>query len=213
MSERPTLIVMAKTPRLGVGKTRLAAGLGRASALRVNRFLQARTLRRLKGDRRWRLTLLVSPDRDVRQAMPDVWPRSIRRGGQGSGDLGMRLARAFSNIGARPAGVVGTDCPDQDRPRVAAAFRAAGRSGAAIGPTEDGGFWILCVRDARRAAPAFARVRWSSPHACPDMTRALENILRKRVAIVERLRDIDEAEDWRAYAQRAVARRVASIGR
>jgi len=208
MSDRPTLFVMAKTPRLGVGKTRLARGMGRAAALRVNRFLQARTMRMLAGDPRWRLLLLVSPDRDIHACAPGVWPRTISRAGQGRGDLGARLARAFARLGRRPAAVIGVDCPDQDRRRVATAFRAGRRFGAALGPTLDGGFWILAVRHARAAAPAFAHVRWSTPHACADMARALGG-----AAYVDTLQDVDEVEDWRAFLQRAATRAGRSSGR
>lgn len=207
MTSRPTLLVMAKSPRLGLGKTRLAAGVGRVAALRINRMLQARTLRRLARDGRWRTVLLVSPDRDVGRAAPGVWPRDVTRAPQGPGDLGARLARAFARLGRSPAAVVGVDCPDQDVPRVAAALRAAARHGAAIGPTIDGGFWILAVRHAARAAPAFARVRWSTAHACADMIAALGGAAR-----VDTLRDVDDADDWRAIAQRAAYRAGRSIG-
>lgn len=207
MNDRPTLFVMAKTPRLGVGKTRLARGMGRAAALRVNRFLQARTMRELVRDPRWRVRLLVSPDRDVRAQAPGVWPQRIARAGQGRGDLGARLARAFAGLGRRPAAVIGVDCPDQNRRGVAAAFRAGRRFRAALGPTLDGGFWILAVRHARAAAPAFSKVRWSTSHACADMARALGG-----AAFVETLQDVDEVEDWRAFLQRAARRAGRSSG-
>lgn len=213
MAERPTLLVMAKTPRLGHGKTRLASSIGAAAALRINRALQARVLRRCR-DPRWRTVLVVAPDRDVRAPLPGVWPRGVSRIGQGDGDLGARLARAFRRFGGKPIAVIGVDCPDTDRLAIAAAFKGAMRRGAAIGPTADGGFWILSVRDARAAAPAFSEVRWSTSHACADMAAALGGAVQVRA-----LTDIDTAEDWRAWAQRrarrprAVEADVASMGR
>lgn len=198
MTSRPTLLVMAKSPRLGVGKTRLAAGVGRVAALRINRLMQTRTLRRLACDPRWRTVLLVAPDADCARRAPGVWPEGLARAPQGRGDLGDRLARAFRRLGRAPAAVVGVDCPDQDARHVAEALAAARRHGAAIGPTLDGGFWILAVRHAARAAPAFARVRWSTSHACADMEAALGGAVR-----VATLRDVDDADDWRAVRQRA----------
>jgi len=207
MSERPTLLVMAKTPRFGHGKTRLARGLGAGAALRINRAMQAATLR-LCRDPRWRTILLVAPDRDLRTRLPGVWPDDLARRAQGRGDLGARLARAFRALGRRPAAVIGVDCPDQDRRAIWAAMRLGLRAGAALGPTTDGGFWILAVRCASAAAPAFGQVRWSSPHACDDMEAALRGAVRTRI-----LADIDEADDWRAYAQRRAMRSAESSAR
>src|SRR5688572_23038451 len=108
---KPTLIIMAKTPRVGVGKQRLAAEVGRVEAWRVARLLHAKTLHAVR-DPRWRTLLCVTPDRDARgDALA-----------QGRGDLGERLARAlapYSNVA-----VIGTDCPLITRALVWRSFRA-----------------------------------------------------------------------------------------
>lgn len=191
----PTLIVMARTPRIGHGKSRLARETGRVETLRINRAMHAHTLR-VAIDARWRTVLAVTPDRDVAAALPGVWPRSVARIGQGGGDLGARMARVMCRTRG-PVAIVGTDCPAMTRADIAAAFAALRRAPAAIGPAEDGGFWTLAARRARDVVHAFAGVRWSTAHAMADV---LEN-LGTHAATLRTLRDVDTLADWRRAAR------------
>ncbi len=199
---RPVLVVMAKTPRLGGGKSRLAHDLGAAQAWRINRFLQARTLQAVGGGR-WETVLAAAPDRDVRARLPGVWDGAacghVRRIGQGGGDLGDRLARRFRAQARGPLAVIGADCPDLTRRHISAAFAALRRAPYAVGPTFDGGFWILAARVPRRAAQAFAHVAWSTPTACADLLAALDG----PAVLLEKLADIDTGADWRGWVQRS----------
>ncbi|HCK83512.1 MAG TPA: hypothetical protein DHW63_03035 [Hyphomonadaceae bacterium] len=189
---KPTLIVLAKAPRIGVGKTRLAAELGRSEAWRINRALQAHTMR-VARDYRWRTLLCVTPDSAVRERF-DVWPSGLPRMRQGAGDLGVRLARALA--GKRRVAIIGTDCPSLTPAHLVQAFTALKRKPFVLGPTHDGGFWLLAARSGRAAARAMDGVRWSSAHAAADVLR---NLGAANVALLPMLRDIDVAADWAAY--------------
>lgn len=191
MTERPTLIVMAKAPRIGLGKTRLAAEIGKIEAWRINRALQARTMRAAR-DGRWETLLCVTPDEAMSLHFPGVWPQSFSRAPQGEGDLGLRLARALAPH-SRVA-VIGTDCRDITRAHIASGFAALRRAPFALGPAHDGGFWLLAARDGAAAAGAMANVRWSTKHAAKDVMR---NLGADKVALLARLRDVDVAGDLR----------------
>jgi uncharacterized protein len=191
MIERPTLIVMAKAPRLGQGKSRLAAELGRVEAWRINRALHAHTLRAVI-DPRWRTLLCVTPDAAVRLDLPWVWPRALERVAQGGGDLGERLARALAR--RRNVAVIGTDCPEISHTHIARAFASLQRAPFVLGPAEDGGFWLLAARSGRAAAKAMTGVRWSTRHAAADITR---NLGARNVVPLATLRDVDIAADLR----------------
>ena len=192
---RPVLAIMARAPRLGQGKSRLAKEIGRAEAWRINRALQALTLARVI-DSRWRVVLVVTPDNARTLALPEVWPRGIERRAQGRGDLGARMARAARR--ERRIALIGTDCPGVTRTHIAAAFRALTRRAVAIGPTEDGGFWIFAARRGAEAARAFAGVRWSSADTLSDV---LGRLGREPAELVT-LRDVDVAADWRVLGRR-----------
>ncbi len=195
MIERPTLIIMAKAPRVGVGKQRLARDIGKTEAWRINRGLHAATLRAAR-DARWRTLLCVTPDRAVSEVI-SVWPPSVARVAQGGGDLGVRLARAMA--GRRTVAVVGTDCPEISVALIAVAFAALKRAPFALGPAHDGGFWLLAARSGDRAARAMTDVRWSTQHAAADVYANLG----AEVAILPTLRDIDTGADLRAVQRSA----------
>jgi glycosyltransferase A (GT-A) superfamily protein (DUF2064 family) len=191
---RPVLIVFAREPGIGVGKSRLARDVGRVEAWRLYRAFSARLLRGLK-DPRWRLVVRLTPDRG-RLNGQTIEP-------QGRGDLGSRLERALRAHARGPVAVIGTDAPDVTPARVAGAFRQARASGAAIGPAEDGGFWILALSPARARRITLSDVRWSSAEAFADTVRALGG----EAAVLETLIDVDDAAALKAWRGRSRARR------
>lgn len=190
---------MARAPAYGVGKTRLARGVGKLEALRINRLLQAQTLR-LATDPRWRTVLAVTPARAAHEYV-SVWPRALTRVPQGGADLGARLARVMGRARGHVA-VIGTDSPGVRARDIAAAFKALGRAPIAIGPSGDGGFWILAARNGAKAARAFAGVRWSSAHTLDDLVARLR-LPHVRVRAHD---DVDDADDWRRLRGRLALR-------
>jgi rSAM/selenodomain-associated transferase 1 len=210
MTDEATLIVMAKAPRVGFGKSRLAAEIGGVEAWRINRALQRRTLREAR-DPRWRTLLCVTPDSAVSLNLPGVWPEEdaghgggVVRIPQGRGDLGARMARALK--GRRRVAMIGVDCPALTRMRVARAFAALKRAPFALGPASDGGFWLIAARDGSEAARGMEGVRWSTRHAARDVVVRLGA---RNVAMLETLADVDTAADLRA--QRSAMRASSGV--
>jgi glycosyltransferase A (GT-A) superfamily protein (DUF2064 family) len=184
---KPTLIVFARSPAIGVGKTRLARDIGAVEAWRVYRAMSTRLLWTLR-DPRWRLVLRLEGKR-----CDPAWPRLLTEP-QGKGDLGARLTRALRAHASAPVAVIGTDAPQVTRARVARAFRA----GDAVGPATDGGFWLLSLRPRRARAASFQDIRWSSVHTLKDTARALGPLAR-----LETLTDVDDG----ASLQEVLSRR------
>lgn len=189
-------MIFAKAPRIGAAKTRLARDIGALAAARVARDLALRTLR-LAADPRWTTCLAVTPDDAC--ALP-LWPASVPRIGQGRGDLGQRMRRALIAAAPRPTLLVGSDIPALAPDHIAAAFRALGSADLVFGPAEDGGFWLVGFSH-RRPLPRrlFDGVRWSSEHALADSLAGLDQ--RHRVALLDRLADLDTVDDLRRWRQ------------
>jgi len=188
-----TLVIFARAARLGQVKQRLARGIGPTAALAFYRRTLVTVLRRLGRDRRWRTVLAVTPDHAA--SMARLWPLKLVRAGQGRGDLGARMARSLARARG-PVCIVGADIPDLEARHVWRAFRALGAAEFVLGPAEDGGYWLIGARCRRLPYALFAKVRWSTAHALAD-TRA--NLRGRRVAMVDRLPDVDDAD---AYQRR-----------
>jgi rSAM/selenodomain-associated transferase 1 len=178
-----TLILFARVPRLGGGKSRLARDIGAVAALRFERLMLARYLRRFGRDRRWRLRLALTPDREARRlgAMP-----------QGRGDLGVRMRRAMAACKPGPVALIGTDIPALNSTYIATAFVILNKYDLVFGPAKDGGFWLV---GARRRMPEFGEVRWSSPYALSDTLANLPKAL--SVGFAATLDDVDDGAAYR----------------
>jgi rSAM/selenodomain-associated transferase 1 len=187
------LILFVRAPALGAGKRRLAREIGDVAALRFERLMIARLLRRLAADRRWRLRIAVTPDTARHRARH--WHRGVEAVGQGTGDIGVRMRRALV---ARPPGrvvLIGADIPGLAARHIGAAFRVLGRNDLVFGPAEDGGFWLVGARRARQLRQLFNGVRWSGPFALADTLAGLPRSV--KVGFVERLEDVDNGEAYR----------------
>ncbi|MCA8888252.1 MAG: TIGR04282 family arsenosugar biosynthesis glycosyltransferase [Parvularculaceae bacterium] len=204
---RGTLIIIVKAPVAGRVKTRLGAALGPARAAAMFRVLSANTLSRASAGP-WRTVLAVDPPGAV-AGFENLWPPRFSRIAQMRGDLGARMAAAFALAPPGPVVIIGADAPGVSARHIRAAFAALAGCDAVFGPAEDGGYWLIGL-SRRRAVPRllggglFKNVRWSSPHALADTLAGLP--ARFRVAMIERLRDLDDGEDFAALGARALRR-------
>jgi uncharacterized protein len=199
MSRRAHLVVMARAPRLGAVKRRLARDIGALAALRFYRRTLAALLRDLGRDPRWTLWLAVTPDRAARSSQGRGRYRVVP---QGRGDLGARMGWFLHNLPPGPVVIVGTDIPDLRRGHIAKAMRALGSHDWVFGPAADGGYWLV---GAARRYPGprdpFACVRWSSAQTLAD---TVANLKGARAAYLEELADIDTGADLARFRSRDV---------
>lgn len=118
---------------------------------------------------------------------------------QSEGDLGERMAAAISarlEEGAARVVLIGTDCPTVSAATVRAAFDALDSGDVVFGPAADGGYYLIGMR--RLHDSLFLGIPWSSERT---LRESLERVRAAglRVALLDVMRDIDTAEDWRAY--------------
>jgi rSAM/selenodomain-associated transferase 1 len=187
------LIIMAKSPRRGRVKRRLASEIGEGEALRFYRSCLSHSLMRLASDPRWVTQLAVAPDQE--SVLP-IFPTlsHVECIAQGDGDLGQRMQRIFSLSPPGPVIIVGGDIPAMRPTHIAHAFRMLGRVDAVLGPARDGGYWLIGMKRSPRALAPFASVRWSTPHALAD---TLANLDGSRIAFAATLSDVDTEQDLR----------------
>lgn len=197
---KPLLVVFARAPQLGQVKRRLARGIGDAAALAFYRWALTRLLRRVARDPRWRTVLAVTPDRTAHGGR--LWPMKLDRHAQGRGDLGGRMARSLRRQRGGPVCIVGADIPDLAAGHIWRAFRALAAADLVFGPAADGGYWLVGARG-RLPHALFAHVRWSTAHALADTLAGLKG---RRVALVDRLADVDDAAAYERWGARQTRR-------
>jgi rSAM/selenodomain-associated transferase 1 len=194
MSES-ALVVFLKYPRPGEVKTRLAAAIGTQPAADLYRALAEQVLEAttpFPGD--YERLVFFDPPESLLE-MRD-WLPGLRLMAQSGLDLGSRMADAFARAyarGARRVAIVGTDALFVSRGTVTEALSALDGADVVIGPTTDGGYYLLALREPR--PELFAEIAWSTP------TVAAQTRARAAGLVVRDLpvgRDVDTLEDLRA---------------
>ena len=166
-SMRPVCILMVKAPRAGAVKTRLAPPLSAEEAASLAACFALDTLRCVSR---------VVPEVVVAYAPPDGRAQLetlfrnddlhwFEQRGEGLGErIESAAAHAFG-LGGGPVIVVGADSPTLPPSFVARAVGAlsASASDVALGPTDDGGSYLVGLR--RAPGGLFRDVAWSTPLA------------------------------------------------
>jgi uncharacterized protein len=188
-------LVLAKAPVPGRVKTRLCPPCTPVQAARLAAAALTDTLAVVGASTARARTLVLCGA----YAAPPGW-RVVRQHGDG---LASRLHHAF--VDSRLPGVasllVGMDTP-QLTPALletAAAALAGVRVDAVLGPAEDGGWWVLGLRD-----PAHADILRTVAMSTADTGGETVAALRRRglrVALLPTLRDVDTADDAHAVAR------------
>ncbi len=191
-SYKRRLVIFAKAPRLGRVKTRLGRDIGNVQAWRFYRRMLFSLARRLGRDPRWETLIACAPDTAL---MDDgQWPAGVARFAQGPGDLGDRMQRTFDQLPPGPVVIIGADIPGIGPDDIDDAFRALGSTEVVVGPSDDGGYWLIGQKRLPRILRLFDAVRWSGPHALDD---TLANIEKTPYAALKSLTDVDNGADFR----------------
>jgi rSAM/selenodomain-associated transferase 1 len=200
------LLLLAKAPHPGRVKTRLCPPATPAQAAAIAEAALADTIDVLSAMPAVRHTIVLCGQWPV----PAGWHTATQRG-EG---LAERLVHAYADtaLPGVPSLLVGMDTPQLTTAQLTAAVRALLHGAdAVLGPTDDGGWWTLGLRE-----PAHAAVLHDVPMSTPDTHAHTLTALRSRglnVTPLTRLRDVDTIDDAHAVAASFPHCRLADVVR
>ena len=153
------LIIFVKNPELGKVKTRLAASLGNEAALAIYRQMLRKTRE---------VTRPVPVDKVVYYSESidhnDLWENNYyQKACQQGSDLGERMKNAFQKPfaeGYESVCIIGSDCMEISSSLIKEAFEKLQSSDAVIGPSQDGGYYLLGMN--RFIPQLFKNKAWST---------------------------------------------------
>ena len=113
-------------------------------------------------------------------------------------ECGRLLRKPLINASRANAVVIGSDCMELEAWHVQAAFEQLARHDFVMGPTTDGGYYLLGMK--RFYVEPFLDKPWSTPQV---FTQTLDDMakLNKSCYVLPMLRDVDFYEDWLAVSQ------------
>lgn len=189
MKSKNLLLIFTRNPEFGKCKSRLAAKVGKQTALDIYKFLLDHTVsitKKLEATR----TVLYSEEIWEN----DIWDNTIyQKQLQKGDDLGIRMRNAFQegfNAGYTKIIVIGSDMFDLSQEDLELAFKKLDSSDFVIGPAEDGGYYLLGMKILEPSL--FVDKNWGTNTVLKD---TLDNLKNKKIELLEIRNDVDYYED------------------
>ena len=157
------LVIVGKAPRAGCTKTRLSPPLSPEEAAQLYRGFVLDTATMALGLAWEQVTLVYPPQPGAREELVAIVPAGIRLQPQGGDGLGAALAGAFQShlgVGFRRVVLIGSDNPTLPAFIVEAACRGLDDHELVIGPSADGGYYLIGM--GRAHLGVFERITWST---------------------------------------------------
>lgn len=198
--------LFAKFWQPGRVKTRLAAGIGDEKACDLYYVFLNYLIKKLRSVGTDRCLVYSPPEREssFQAIIPDSWelyPQSM-------GCLGTRMHSFFfdqfesvrsSEHPIRKVVIIGADCPQIKSATVEQAFANLDQAPVVIGPSVDGGYYLLGMRE--MCFDIFRGIEWSTPTV---LESTVEQLDRQRIefTLLDPQEDVDELESLLALEQK-----------
>lgn len=186
-----SLIIFVKKPEKGKVKTRLANSIGEDKALEVYRQLLQRTYTITKALREDKI-VYYTPE----IVLHDFWDANLyQKALQAEGDLGTRMLKSFEEsfeAGYQKVCIIGSDCYQLSSDIIEQAFSTLAQHDVVIGPSTDGGYYLLGMK---KLYPALFRNKsWSTSQV---LEQTIQDIKRTGLShyLLPVLTDVDEEKD------------------
>lgn len=194
-------LVFIKSPEKGTVKSRLAAVIGEEHACRLYELFVLdllKTLEKAADDGNYALKVCFYPPESEKAIAAWLGSRFEYLPQQGR-DLGERMSKTFMEgfaAGYRQILLVGSDIPDLPVQIIHNGFASLRQHGAVIGPSHDGGYYLIGFRSDCFLPDIFAGILWGTNEVF-EKTMTLFRLGNQDVSILPVWRDIDTLDDLR----------------
>ena len=191
------LLFFIKNPEKGKVKTRLASAIGDKKAVKLyKRFLLEMLFTLNRGT--FLFYLCYSPESplsDLRDWLGDQYLYMPQSGE----NLGERMKNGFAeaiSMNFRRVVLIGSDIPDLPLAFIEEAFTSLREKDVVIGPSFDGGYYLIGFKNKTFSARVFEGIHWSTESVFEKTLKVLKQE-GLTVHTLQPLRDIDTVEDLR----------------
>lgn len=194
------VIVFLRAPQKGRVKTRLAQHLDQGLVLELYRAFVLDTLETAQALGR-PLIFFTPPDQEdmIRKWLGTDYDYAVQK----DGNIGERMADAFLTVfknGAKRCVLIGTDIPQLDKDLLIQAVEMLLEHDAVVGPSQDGGYYLIGFGRDRFSSAVFDSIDWSTHRVTGQTLAALEKE-KLSYSLLPALNDIDSIEDFNALIQ------------
>ena len=193
-----SIIIFAKFPEQGKVKTRLAKSIGFEKATELYARLAEHSFNETKKLSNVTRYLFYSDISD-RKRISEWIGVGFTLYPQSEGSLGERMKNAFNKVitkGSTKTIIIGSDIPGLSKSLISKAFKELGESEIVIGPSKDGGYYLLGMK--KFYPELFEGISWST-EVVLSQTLAKAKLLNLKVTLLKELIDIDRIADFREW--------------
>ncbi len=195
MDNNSAILLFIKSPEKGKVKTRLAKVIGEDAALDIYKCLVTDTLETLKAGP-FALDICFYPP-DSGEIVESWLGNEYTYVQQHGRDIGERMKNAFIQIfsdGVAKVLLIGSDIPDMTISSINEAVEALDTRDAVIGPTPDGGYYLIGFNRSTFLPDIFQGIAWSTGSVFYQTMQILKKSA-VSVHVLTRLMDIDTFDD------------------
>jgi len=196
------ILIFVKLPEKGSVKTRLAKDMDHGFVQTLYRNFVLDLLETLKKSK-WPIIIYFHPP-ESGAAVSKWLGKNYTYAPQKGVDLGERMKNAFADVfadGFSKAILIGSDLPDLQNNILDMAFNALNVNDIVIGPSTDGGYYLIGFRNKSFLPEVFKGISWSTDTVLKDTLKILKE-KNYRAHFLPELRDVDTIEDLKALYER-----------
>jgi rSAM/selenodomain-associated transferase 1 len=202
MSDKPLILLFVKAPLRGQVKSRLAAVLGKDAALELYGNFVLDILASIEKSGIPCRICYYPPDSG--ETVKNWLGGHLMYMPQEGNDIGERMERAFRQAfseGTSRAVLIGSDIPDLPPALLQDAVGGLDQTGAVIGPSKDGGYYLIGFRKDTFFPNIFHGPEWSTDTVFADTVAIFERE-HQQFSLLPPWRDMDTIEDLKDLMSR-----------
>ena len=196
------VLFFVKYPMAGRVKTRLAEQIGQGTAADLYRNFVTDILATLKSlDANFKIVFALGGSQDQFQQWLGKEYSYIPQVGQ---DLGQRMKNAFLQAFGEEFNrvvVIGSDSPDLPEEYLELAFHALDTNDVVIGPSSDGGYYLIGFARNSFLPEAFGQISWGSNKVFEQTVNILKQH-RQSLYLLPQWHDVDTLPDLKSFLRR-----------
>lgn len=196
------VLMFVKSPEKGKVKSRLSFRINEKTVLNLYKCFVKDLLRTLKKGS-FHFSICFYPS-DAKDKMIDWLGKRYSYVPQKGRNLGERMKNGFTfsfSKGYKYVIIIGSDSPDLSNEIIEAAFHSLKLRDAVIGPSFDGGYYLIGFKAGTFLPKIFEQIRWGSETVFNDTL----NIFKKnnyKIRILPKRIDIDRHDDLKRFAEK-----------
>ena len=200
----PALIIMSRWPATNRCKSRLSAEIGSIKASLIQKKLINHTLEVAKVIEKKNLVEIHLAISGIYKNAAKRWSKEIgltHINNQGEGTLGLRMRRAILKLKShklkRDIIIIGTDLPTLCERNLVEALEALKYHQLVIGPSKDGGYWLIGLSQKLLDPLAiwpFINISWGSKEVLKETIR-FAKLTNTNYFLLEEQNDLDLEDD------------------